>query len=488
MSQIRVMDLTFSYDGSAEMIFDRVSFSFDTDWKLGFVGRNGRGKTTFLKLLSGEYPYQGHIISPVKCDYFPFDVPDDSQDTMSVLMHASDGAEEWRLRRELSLLCVKEEALLRPFYTLSDGERTKALLAALFVKEGRFLLIDEPTNHLDAEGRAIVAEYLANKRGFLLVSHDRAFLDACVDHILAINKLGFEVIRGNFSVWQRERDRREAFERAENEKLQTDIRRLSDAARRASGWSDATEATKFGASVPDRGYIGHKSAKMMKRAKSIENRRQNAIEEKEALLKDVEYNSPLVLRPLAHHAKRLAEARGLSVCYGERQIFSDLDFIVEQGDRVALTGRNGSGKSTIIKLIYGENTAYGGEFRLASGLIVSYVPQDTSLLAGDLFAFAHRSGVDVSLFLTILRKLDFQRVQFEQDMRTYSMGQRKKVLIAKSLCERAHLYIWDEPLNYIDLLSRIQIEDLIKAYKPTMLFVEHDRAFVESVATKVIQL
>ncbi len=488
MSQIKVSGLTFSYDGSAETIFDHVSFSLDTDWKLGFVGRNGRGKTTFLKLLMGEYPYQGSISSCVECDYFPFDVPDDAADTLSVLIRVSGGAEEWELMRELSLLCVGEDTLSRPFHTLSSGERTKALLAALFVKEDRFLLIDEPTNHLDVEGRAVVADYLSHKRGFLLVSHDRAFLDSCVDHILAINKSGFEVVRGNFSVWQRERDRREAFERGENEKLQADIRRLSEAARRASGWSDEAEAAKIGAGAPDRGYIGHKSAKMMKRAKSIEARRQNAIEEKEALLKDVEYNSPLVLRPLIHHAKRLIEARGLCVRYGEREVFGGLDFTVEPGDRVALTGRNGSGKSSVVKLMNGEDIPHGGELRLASGLVVSYVPQDTSFLNGDLMTFARRSNIDVSLFLTILRKLDFLRAHFEQDMRTYSMGQHKKVLIAKSLCERAHFYLWDEPLNYIDVLSRMQIEDLLKAYKPTMLFVEHDRAFADAVATKTIRM
>ncbi len=226
----------------------------------------------------------------------------------------------------------------------------------------------------------------------------------------------------------------------------------------------------------------------MKRAKSIEARRQNAIEEKEALLKDVEYNSPLVLRSLTHHAKRLIEARGLCVRYGEREVFDGLDFTVEPGDRVALTGRNGSGKSSVVKLLNGEDIPHSGELRLASGLVLSCVPQDTSFLNGDPVAFARRSNIDVSLFLTILRKLDFLRAHFEQDMRTYSMGQRKKVLIAKSLCERAHLYLWDEPLNYIDVLSRIQIEDLLKAYKPTMLFVEHDRAFTDAVATKTIRM
>lgn len=486
MSQIKVSGLTFSYDSSVQTLFSNISVSLDTDWKLGFVGRNGRGKTTFLKLLMGEYPYQGTISSSVEFEYFPFDVLDDSQDTMSVLYSASGGAEEWQIRRELSQLGIDEEVLTRECCTLSGGERTKVLLAALFAKEERFLLIDEPTNHLDADGRARVGQYLNSKRGFLLVSHDRTFLDSCCDHILAINKTGFEVTKGNFSVWQTEREKREAFERAENEKLTSDIRRLSEAARRAAGWSDQVEASKLGEAVPDRGYIGHKSAKMMKRAKVIENRRQHAVEEKEQLLKDVEYNSPLIVRPMSHHARCIVEARNLSVRYGQNPVFDRMNLRVETGERVALSGRNGCGKSSVVKLLAGEDIPHTGELRLASGLIVSYVPQDTSFLQGDLMEFARLSKIDVSLFLTILRKLDFLRAHFEQDMRSYSMGQRKKVLIAKSLCESAHLYLWDEPLNYIDVLSRMQIEDLIKKYAPTMLFVEHDRAFVDAVSTRTV--
>ncbi len=123
-----------------------------------------------------------------------------------------------------------------------------------------------------------------------------------------------------------------------------------------------------------------------------------------------------------------------------------------------------------------------------SGLVISYVPQDTSYLTGTLSELAERSHIDESLLKAVLRKMDFERVQFEKDMAEFSEGQKKKALIAKSLCERAHLYIWDEPLNFIDVYSRMQIERLIQAFAPTMIFVEHDRAFQEEIATKVITL
>jgi len=165
-----------------------------------------------------------------------------------------------------------------------------------------------------------------------------------------------------------------------------------------------------------------------------------------------------------------------------------LSFTLEQGDRLALMGGNGSGKSSIIKLQCGEPVPHTGSVRIGSGLVISYVPQDTSFLTGDLSEFAEQRQIDEPLFKAILRKLDFARVQFEKDMSDFSAGQKKKVLIAASLCQQAHVYIWDEPLNFIDVLSRMQIEDLIVTFKPTMLFVEHDRAFCDNIATKLVEL
>ena len=149
MSMIKVENLTFSYPTSYDNIFENASFQIDTDWKLGFVGRNGRGKTTFLELLLGKYEYSGKITSPVRFDYFPYPVADKSLPTEEVLREVCPDAEEWELLREFSYLEVEPETLWRSFETLSNGERTKALLAALFLNRGHFLLIDEPTNHLE---------------------------------------------------------------------------------------------------------------------------------------------------------------------------------------------------------------------------------------------------------------------------------------------------------------------------------------------------
>ena len=132
--------------------------------------------------------------------------------------------------------------------------------------------------------------------------------------------------------------------------------------------------------------------------------------------------------------------------------------------------------------------AHDGSLFLPAGLILSTVPQDFSFLQGDLRDFARNADLEESLFKAILRKLEFSRTQFDKQMQYFSAGQKKKVLLAKSLCQSAHLYLWDEPLNYIDLFSRMQIEQLILEYEPTLLFVEHDEAFTQKIATRIVEL
>lgn len=572
MAQIMVKDLTFSYDTVYENIFEHVSFQIDTDWRLGFIGRNGRGKTTFLNLLMGKYEYQGSITASVEFDYFPFDVAETDRNTLEVIKDIIAPFREWELKmqqcleeherelqltqghidqrnskqnngeqcnseqnssklkareqedridqeqdslspamlqygelqelyqkhegyiieelieKELGKLQVEQSVLDRPFHTLSFGERTKLMLAAMFLKKNRFLLIDEPTNHLDMEGRDILADYLQSKKGFLLVSHDRAFLDKCIDHVLSINRADIEVQKGNFSSWYQNRERNDQYELEKNEQLKKEISELTESARRTAGWSDQVEASKIGNHSPDRGFIGHKSAKMMKRAKAIENRKLSSIEEKKGLLRNIEQADPLKMNVLDFYKDRLMEAEDLRLYYDGREIAGPINLLLNRGDRIAIRGRNGSGKSTLFKLLLGENISYSGKYMVASGLKISYVSQDTSGLTGNLKDYAYYHGLDETIFKTVLRQLDFSRNQFEKNMEEFSAGQKKKVLLARSLAEPAHAFLWDEPLNFIDVLSRIQLEELLLKYQPTMIFVEHDRIFAEKIMTKEVIL
>ncbi len=524
MSLISISNLTFSYNNYTDNIFENVTLNIDTDWKLAFIGRNGRGKTTFLKLLSGEYAYSGKITSSVNFDYFPFTPVYKSGDkTIEVISnciapfsvwqarmdeHIKNGTEssenyrallskyidsngyiiEDLIKKELELMKVSADILDTDFEVLSGGEKSKLLLAALFLKPNNFLLIDEPTNHLDLNGREIVCDYLKSKKGFIVVSHDRQFLDEITDHVLSINKSDIELQKGNFSSWEQNKLNRDNFEIQENEKLKKDISRLNSAAARTADWSAKVESTKIGTHAADRGAIGHKAAKMMKRSKSIENRLSKAAEEKSKLLKNIEQSEDLILKPLNYHSERLIEAENITAYYGEKKVFDKISFTVNRGDRLCLSGKNGCGKSTILKLITGQSIKYEGSLKMGGSITVSYISQDTSFLKGSLGDFAADENIDYTLFLALLRKLDFEREQFDKDMSFFSNGQKKKVLIAKSLAQQAHLYVWDEPLNFIDVLSRIQIENLILKYCPTMIFVEHDSVFNSKIATQTVKI
>lgn len=495
MSLINISNLTFGYEGSYENVFENVSFQLDTDWKLGFTGRNGRGKTTFLRLLTGELEYSGQISAAVEFEYFPYPVTDTENLAFYIAQELSGETQDWEIKKELSLMETSEEILWQPWRTLSGGEQTKVMLAGMFLRKNSFLLIDEPTNHLDMHAREILGKYLDKKRGFILVSHDRAFLDSCVDHVLSINRANITVQKGNFSQWLENKERQDNFETAENDRLARQIKQLKTAAKQAEEHSNAIAATKIGfdprlveKSTSRRASIAAKSKKVMNRAKAMETRIQGQIAEKSKLLKNIEYADTLKITPLEHYSKDLCELKNIAVSYDGREICRNVNFTVSQGERIALCGRNGCGKSSILKLICGEDIPHTGQVIGAGRLTISRLPQDTEGISGSLSEFAEKMGIDESLFKAILRKLDFSREMFDRPAESYSAGQKKKVFIAASLCSRAHLYVWDEPLNFIDVMSRMQIEEMIVKSKATFIFAEHDKTFTEKAATRRIDI
>ena len=486
--QVSIRDLSFTYDGSYTPVFEHVSFNFDTSWRLGLIGRNGKGKTTLLRLLMKEFRPEGRIDIPLTPVYFPYPVADDSLNTREIMLCAAPGAEEWQLICELNQLDVDDSVLDRPFYTLSKGEQTKALLAALFTREDAYPLIDEPTNHLDAHGRALVADYLRRKDGYLLVSHDRAFLNRCIDHVLSLNRSDVWVMQGNYDTWEARLNQQNEYEQGRNEVLRRDIKHLEDSARRTAEWSNKVEATKIGGHTYDRGAVGAQAAAMMKKSMSTLRRRERAIEEKRSLLHNVEKVGELKLTVLRHPKDVLISVVNGKVEYDGRVVCENVNFVLRQGQRLSLTGPNGCGKSSILKALAGMGGSLSGEISIAPNLVISYVPQQTDDLTGTMDDFISRAGVDETLFKAILRNMDFTRDLFERPLPRMSQGQKKKLLLARSLCIPAHLYIWDEPLNYIDVLSRVQLEGLLTEYAPTMLLVEHDAVFLERVCTDRLEL
>ena len=499
MSLVDVRNLSFTYENSSEEIFSNVSFHFDTDWKLGLVGRNGRGKTTFLRLLSGDLPSNGAIVSSTAFQYFPPKISGPEKEITEVLMaEAFPDRNDWEILREMDRMKMDSALFYQPWQTLSFGEKTQLLLSCLFAGGSDFLLIDEPTSHLDSESRDRIRAYLQRKKSFLLVSHDRETLDLCTDHTISLNRTSIELCQGSFRVFMENKTRREKEELSQNIALEKEIRQLTTAIRQTRMRADSIERKKIGfdptkendRSISTRAFLAAKSKRLQSSRKNMELRQRREIEEKKRLLRDLEIQEDLKLYPKVYPGSVLIRAKELTLHYTDQALFLPVTFEIHTGDRIHLSGKNGSGKSSLIKALLGEfdKDRMQGDLWKASSLEISVLTQDVSHLSGVPAELAQKSGIDPSLYLALLRKLDLPREAFSRDIRDYSEGQRKKAAIALSLAKPAHLYIWDEPLNYVDIFSRMQLEELILKYKPTMLFVEHDSVFAEKTASKTLTL
>jgi len=304
VSCIIFSSVSFHYDSPYYQVFEDVNLRIDLNWRTGLIGRNGCGKTTLLKLLTGSLlPTKGNVIKNCTFFYFPYNNIRANLKTLDLIKDSIAPYRKWelemetslkngdekslviysdllehykdqrgyeiegRIEKEFKLLGMNTDLLSRDFYTLSSGEQTRSLILSLFLKKNSFPLIDEPTNHLDMKGRIILADYLSNKRGFIIVSHDRYFLDLCIDHVISINKSNITVNKGNYFSWKENFDLQEEYEKREKKNLEKEVKTLLRAERKRKLWAFKKEDEKC--THADKGFIGHRAAKLMKRAISI---------------------------------------------------------------------------------------------------------------------------------------------------------------------------------------------------------------------------
>lgn len=522
MPTIQLKDMTFYYDKYYKNVFTEVNLSMDTSWRLGLVGRNGRGKSTLLKLLNEQLtPSKGDISIPVNTEYFPYDYKKNFTKTIDVvkeniapyhdlekemedcismgdeesLNHYGDLLEEYEsidgfiidflIEKEFRLISLDIELLDKEFQLLSGGEKTKSLLVALFLRKNNFLLIDEPTNHLDISGREKVSEYLSQKSGFIVVSHDRTFLDRCIDHVLSINKESIYIEKGNFSSWEYNKNLKDQYELNTKKKLERKVKILEVAAKKGRRWSNDKEKEKIGCRG-DKGAIGARAAKLMKRAINIESRTNRMLDETKNLLKNYETVKELELNQQQLEDDVYIDIKDLCFSYDDRTLINKISFNIQKGDRLWIKGANGCGKSTLLKLICGELEYKEGEINIKEDLQIGRGHQETQELKGFLDDILKEYNMNLEKFKHILSYFDLDKEYFERPIETFSQGEKKKIDIAMSFSKDNHVFIWDEPLNYMDIFFRKQIEEAILEFEPTIIFVEHDETFGKKIANKVI--
>ncbi|MBW2091731.1 MAG: ABC-F family ATP-binding cassette domain-containing protein [Deltaproteobacteria bacterium] len=523
MASIILSHVSFDYDSPYVKIFENVSLQIDTHWKTALIGRNGRGKTTLLNLVHKKIaPTRGEIEVPVETSYFPYAPKNDKQRTLDVIKDSIAPFRHWEeqmerlsgysdeqhirqygeiaehyerlggyeiesaIQKEIHKIGLTAGVLFRDFSSLSGGEQTRALIIALFLRKEQFLLLDEPTNHLDLKGRISLADYLSGKEGFILASHDRFFLDACVDYVISIHRSGVRLNQGNYSEWKYQMKLEEGFEKRRDEKLEREIRQLKKAAQKRRTGAQKKEKEKIGAD--DKGFVGRKSAKQMKKALVIERRIKRNIEEKKALFKNYEKERALKFDVLDKSPQTLLNIQNLTVIIQGKTIIENFSLSVSQGERIAVLGDNGTGKTTLFNAICGDVKYKSGTIRIPGNVAFLRAFQKPLWGSGYLRRHLLENKLDETRFRQILGVLDVEGEIFERPLETFSQGQLKKVDLCRSFMSSANLFLWDEPVNYIDLMSREQIENAVLEFQPTLLFIEHDRYFIEKIATDAVMM
>ena len=493
-------------------ILDGLTFQIDQGERVGLLGRNGAGKTTLFKILTGELDYdEGEVaIAPGKGiglisqipvyppEYTVYDVlqtaferlhameremaelaermahDSDSAilrryDKLSAAFEAAGGYDtDTELNKVCNGLLISQDMRGQLFSSLSGGEKTRVNLARLILEDTDILLLDEPTNHLDLRATEWLEEYLDRYKGTVLaISHDRWFLDRVVKRVIEIQDGKAEFYPGNYSFYAVEKERRYEEKLKQYEKEQAKIEQLQTAADKLHLWA----------------FMGND--KLHKRAFSMEKRierlRKTDKPKKERRL-DIRFGER------DFQGDEVLFIKGLEKGFDGRTLFRDVDLLVEGGERIALLGDNGTGKSTFIKMIMEEELPDSGKIRRGPTVKTGYLPQiihfdrpernlvDTMLYAQDCTTQTARNR---------LASFNFRGEDVFKPVSALSGGEQSRLRLCMLMDDKINLLILDEPTNHLDIASREWIEEAVTDYEGTLLFVSHDRYFIKQFATRI---
>ena len=511
MIDIAVSSLVKSFD-LGKNILDGLSFSVNAGERVGILGHNGCGKTTLFRIIAGELPYdEGDLmVAPTRRLGLISQIPvfPEGWTTEDVLKHAHRHL--YGISRRMDELTEQMErdqspALLReydrlsedfrrlggydmetdrnrvanglqipasmrsqPFDSLSGGERTRVNLARLILEDTDILLLDEPTNHLDLRATEWLEDYLLHFKGTVLaISHDRYFLDRVVQRCIEIDEGRAEFYSGGYSFYVEERQRRFEEKLKKYEKDQAKIEQLTRAAEQMHLWA----------------FMGND--KLHKRAFSMERRIEKlSRSEKPAERKKISAK----FREREFNGDEALVIEGLSKRFGEKRLFSDLSLSVAGAERIALIGDNGIGKSTLIKMIMGQEAPDEGYLYMGPAVRAAYLPQIVS------FSDPSRSALDTMLYdcrcqpqeaRDRLAAFGFRGEDVFTPVGALSGGEKSRLRLCMLMGSDINLLILDEPTNHLDIASREWMEDALADYAGTLLFVSHDRYFIEKFAGRI---
>ncbi|GKU82662.1 ribosomal protection-like ABC-F family protein [Niallia sp. NCCP-28] len=461
------------------IIFENINTNVQQGDIIGLIGKNGAGKSTLLQLLNGDFsPTEGYI------KYL--------QNDLTITM-----VEQEMESYSFDVVSSQEEALLkkwnvptRDFSNLSGGERLKARLAKGLAKDTDILLLDEPTNHLDEQSTEFLIRQLKRYKGtIILVSHDRYFLDKVVTKIWSIENQLLISHSGNYTSYMKFCERKRLAQQREYEKQQKMIERIEGQMNQLTSWSKSAHAQ----STKQEGvkeYYRAKAKRMDSQVKSKQKRLEKELEKIKVDAPKGEYQVNFSLKSNSKVGKRFLEVKNLEKTFDGQILFKGANFTIQHGEKVAVVGPNGSGKTTFLNMTVGKETITRGDIWISPSANIGYLTQevfDLPLEQTPKQLFDKESFEERGHVRNLMKHLGFLDSQWIEAIGNMSMGERVKCKLMKYILEEKDVLILDEPTNHLDLASREQLEDTLKQYNGTLLVVSHDRYFLEKTTnTKLI--
>ncbi len=466
------------YEIKDTLLFEHVTGTVKQGEVIGIIGRNGAGKSTLLQLIQGALlPTAGVIqgLSAVKITIVEQELAHFDKPAISA--------------READLL-AKWQVPNRSFAALSGGEKLKMRLAEGFAQNAQILLLDEPTNHLDEQSTAFLIKQVQNYKGtIIVVSHDRYFLDRVATKIWSIEEQSLIEHYGNYTSYMAEREHRRLTQQRAYEKQQKNIDRIEAQMQELTSWSQKghAQSTKL---EGFKEYHRVKAKRLDAQVKSKKRRLEAELAKARVEAVEPEADIRFSLNTNQRVGKRLLESKHLSLSFGDRTLLKDVSITAQFGDKIAITGKNGSGKTSFFKVLLGKLEAEG-EVWLSPAATIGYLTQEVFDLPLDQTPeqyFYQETFEERGKVRNLMKNLGFTPTHWTSAIGKMSMGERVKCKLMAYILEDKNVLLLDEPTNHLDLPSREQLERTLAQYNGTLLVVSHDRYFLEKVTNSVWEI